>query len=47
MRLRPARRLAAGEVPTDVVRAHLGEVIEALKTGAPTPVIAASVVEPS
>jgi GPH family glycoside/pentoside/hexuronide:cation symporter len=37
MRLGPARRLAAGEVPADVVRAHLGQVIEALETGAPTP----------
>ncbi len=39
MRLGPARRLAAGEVPTDVVRAHLGQVVEALQTGAPTPPI--------
>ena len=32
MRLGPARRLAAGEVSSDVVRAHLGEVVEALQT---------------
>ncbi len=43
MRLGPARRLAAGEVPADVVRAHLGEVAEALREGTPTPVVAASV----
>jgi glycoside/pentoside/hexuronide:cation symporter, GPH family len=30
MRLGPARRLAAGEIPTDVVRAHLGEVAHSL-----------------
>jgi GPH family glycoside/pentoside/hexuronide:cation symporter len=47
MRLRPARRLAAGEVPSDVVRAHLGQVVEALQTGVPTAVVAASVVEPN
>jgi glycoside/pentoside/hexuronide:cation symporter, GPH family len=33
MRLGPARRLAAGEVPADVVRAHLGQVVDALQTG--------------
>jgi glycoside/pentoside/hexuronide:cation symporter, GPH family len=43
MRLGPARRLAAGEVPPDVVRAHLGQVGEALREGTPTPVVAASV----
>ncbi len=43
MRLGPARRLAAGEIPADVVRAHLGQVVEALQTGTPTPVIEASV----
>jgi glycoside/pentoside/hexuronide:cation symporter, GPH family len=37
MRLGPARRLAAGEVPADVVRAHLGQVVEALREGTPTP----------
>src|SRR5208283_3897162 len=36
MRLGPARRLAAGEVPAEVVRAHLGEVIEAAREGTPT-----------
>ena len=35
MRLAPARRLAAGEIPTDVVRAHLGEVVEATHEGTP------------
>jgi glycoside/pentoside/hexuronide:cation symporter, GPH family len=35
MRLGPARRLAAGEVPADVVRAHLGQVVEALREGTP------------
>ena len=35
MRLGPARRLAAGEVPTDVVRAHLGQVVEAIREGTP------------
>ncbi len=39
MRLGPARRLAAGEVPADAVRAHLGEVVEALREGTPTPVV--------
>jgi len=45
MRLGPARRLAAGEVPTDVVRAHLGQVVEALREGTPTPKVAASVTD--
>ncbi len=44
MRLGPARRLAAGEIPADVVRAHLGEVVEALREGTPTPAVAAGVV---
>ncbi len=35
MRLGPARRLAAGEVSTDAVRAHLGQVVEALREGTP------------
>jgi glycoside/pentoside/hexuronide:cation symporter, GPH family len=35
MRLGPARRLAAGEVPADVVRAHLGQVVEAIRQGTP------------
>jgi MFS family permease len=35
MRLAPARRLAAGEIPADVVRAHLGEVVEATREGTP------------
>jgi GPH family glycoside/pentoside/hexuronide:cation symporter len=35
MRLGPARRLAAGEVPADVVRAHLGQVVEAIREGTP------------
>ncbi len=43
MRLGPARRLAAGEVPTDVVRAHLGQVVDALQTGTPAPAVAPSV----
>ncbi len=43
MRLGPARRLAAGEVPADVIRAHLGEVAEALHEGTPAPAVAASV----
>lgn len=33
MRLGPARRLAAGEIPADVVRAHLGEVAHSLGEG--------------
>ena len=33
MRLGPARRLAAGEIPADAVRAHLGEVIAAIRAG--------------
>jgi len=37
MRLAPARRLASGEVPADVVRAHLGQVVEALREGTPAP----------
>ncbi|HYK66217.1 MAG TPA: MFS transporter [Patescibacteria group bacterium] len=43
MRLGPARRLAAGEIPADVVRAHLGEVAHSLGEGAPTEPPAASV----
>jgi glycoside/pentoside/hexuronide:cation symporter, GPH family len=43
MRLGPARRLAAGEVPADVVRAHLGQVVDALQTGTPAPAVAPSV----
>jgi len=43
MRLGPARRLAAGEVPADVVRAHLGQVVEAVSGGTPAPAVAASV----
>jgi GPH family glycoside/pentoside/hexuronide:cation symporter len=43
MRLGPARRLAAGEVPADAVRAHLGQVVEALREGTPTPVVASGV----
>ena len=35
MRLAPARRLAAGEIPADVVRAHLGEIVEAAREGTP------------
>ena len=35
MRLGPARRLAAGEVSADAVRAHLGQVVEALREGTP------------
>ena len=37
MRLGPARRLAAGEVPADIVRAHLGQAVEALRRGTLTP----------
>ena len=47
MRLGPARRLAAGEVSADRVRAHLGQVVEALREGIPTPVTATGVVDPS
>jgi hypothetical protein len=47
MRLGPARRLAAGEVPADAVRAHLGEVVAALQEGTPAPVVAPGVVNPS
>ena len=47
MRLGPARRLAAGEVPDDVVRAHLGQVVEALREGTPTPPVAAGVTDRS
>ena len=43
MRLGAARRLAAGEVPMDVIRAHLGQVIESLHEGTPTTAAAASV----
>jgi GPH family glycoside/pentoside/hexuronide:cation symporter len=35
LRLGPARRLAAGEVPADIVRAHLGQVVEAVGDGTP------------
>ncbi len=45
MRLGPARRLAAGEVPADVVRAHLGQVVEARREGIPAPTVAASVAD--
>jgi len=47
MRLGPARRLAAGEIPADVVRSHLGQVVEALREGTPTPVVATGVTGPS
>ena len=47
MRLGPARRLAAGEVPADVIRAHLGQVVEALREGTPTPPVAAGVTDRS
>jgi glycoside/pentoside/hexuronide:cation symporter, GPH family len=47
MRLGPARRLAAGEIPADTVRAHLGQVVEAVREGTPTPVIATGVTDPS
>jgi GPH family glycoside/pentoside/hexuronide:cation symporter len=47
MRLGPARRLAAGEVPADVVRAHLGQVVEARREGTPAPAVVAGVVDPS
>jgi glycoside/pentoside/hexuronide:cation symporter, GPH family len=47
MRLGPARRLAAGEIPADTVRAHLGQVVEAVREGTPTPVIATGVTGPS
>ena len=40
MRLSPARKLASGAVPADAVRAHLGEVVEALKEVAPTRAVA-------
>lgn len=43
LRLGPARRLAAGEIPADVVRAHLGEVAHSLGEGAPDEPAAASV----
>ncbi len=39
MRLGPARRLAAGEAPADVVRAHLGQIAEAHREGAPAPAV--------
>ncbi len=35
MRLGPARRLAAGEVPADVVRAHLGAGGGSVREGTP------------
>jgi hypothetical protein len=47
MRLGPARRLAAGEVPADAVRAHLGQVVEALREGTPTPVVESGVADRS
>jgi hypothetical protein len=47
MRLGPARRLAAGEIPADAVRAHLGEVVAALQEGTPAPVVAPGVANPS
>ena len=47
MRLGPARRLAAGEIPADVVRAHLGQVVEAIREGTPAPAIVTGVVDPS
>jgi MFS family permease len=37
MRFGPARRLAAGEVPADMVRAHLGQAVETLREGKPRP----------
>ena len=40
MRLSPARKLAAGAVPADAVRAHLGEVVESVKEGTPAPAVA-------
>jgi glycoside/pentoside/hexuronide:cation symporter, GPH family len=46
MRLGPARRLAAGEVSAEVIRAHLGQVVEARREGIPTPAVAASVADP-
>jgi len=46
MRIGPARRLAAGEIPADVVRAHLGQVVEALREGTPTVVVATGVTGP-
>jgi antitoxin (DNA-binding transcriptional repressor) of toxin-antitoxin stability system len=47
MRLGPARRLAAGEVPADAVRAHLGQVVEAIREGAPTAVVESGVADGS
>jgi hypothetical protein len=43
MRLGPARRLAAGEIPPDVVRAHLGEAAHSLGENAPAASPVASV----
>jgi glycoside/pentoside/hexuronide:cation symporter, GPH family len=43
LRLGPARRLAAGEIPADVVRAYLGQVIEAIHEGTPAPAVAVPV----
>jgi GPH family glycoside/pentoside/hexuronide:cation symporter len=43
MRLGPARRLAAGEVPADVIRAHLGLAVESMQEGTPAPAVAAGV----
>lgn len=43
MRLGPARRLAAGEIPADIVRAHLGQVVEAINEGTPAPAVAGPV----
>jgi hypothetical protein len=35
--------LAAGEVPADAVRAHLGQVVEAIRESAPTAVVESGV----
>jgi GPH family glycoside/pentoside/hexuronide:cation symporter len=43
MRLGPARRLAAGEVPADVIRAHLGQAVDAVQERNPAPAVAAGV----
>lgn len=40
MRLGPARRLAAGEIPAEVVKAHLGEIAESFGERPPAPPIA-------
>ncbi len=44
-RTRPPR-CRAGEVPADVVRAHLGQVVEALREETPTPVVETGVTDP-